>query len=71
MQRLVVNTLFQKDDGSSQPKGWIQGNTEIGPVLEVTTSYLHGKHGVEIRIWSLSEDKLNPGSEFLMDRINL
>ena len=42
--------------GSSQPKGWIQGNTKIGPVLEVTTSCLYGKHGVEIRIWSLSED---------------
>ena len=43
-------------DGSSQPKGWIQGSTKIGPVLEVTTSCLYGKHGVEIRIWSLSED---------------
>ena len=43
-------------DGSSQPKGWIQGNTKIGPVLEVTTSYLHGKHGGEIRILSLSRD---------------
>ena len=42
-----------RSDGSSQPKGWIQGNTKIGPVLEVTTSC---KHGVEIRIWSLSED---------------
>ena len=42
--------------GSSQPEGWIQGNTKIGPVPEVTTSCLHGKHGVEIRIWSLSED---------------
>ena len=42
--------------GSSHPKGWIQGNTKIGPVLEVTISCLHGKHGVEIRIWSLSED---------------
>ena len=31
-------------------------NTKIGPVLEVTTSYLHGKHGVEIRIMSLSRD---------------
>ena len=39
-----------------QPKGWIQGNTKIGPVLEVATSYLHGKYGVEIRIWSLSRD---------------
>ena len=45
-----------KIDGSSQPKGWIQGNKRIGPVLEITTSCLYGKHGVEIRIWSLSED---------------
>ena len=30
-------TLLQ-DDGSSQPRGWIQGNTRIGPVLEITTS---------------------------------
>ena len=47
---------LRRNDGSSQPKGWIQGNTKIGPVLEVTTSCLHGKHGVEIRIWSLSGD---------------
>ena len=45
-----------RSDESSQPKGWIQGNTKIGPVLEVTTSYLHGKHGIEIRIWSLRQD---------------
>ena len=45
-----------REDGSSQPRGWMQGNTKIGPVLEVTTSCLHGKHGVEIRIWSLGED---------------
>ena len=45
-----------REDEASQPKGWIQGNTKIGPVLEVTTSYLHGKHGVEIRFWSQSED---------------
>ena len=46
-----------RSDESSQPKGWIQGNTKIGPVLEITTSCLYGKHGIEIRIWSLSEDK--------------
>ena len=28
MQRLVVNTLFQEVTESSQPKGWIQGNTK-------------------------------------------
>ena len=39
-----------RDEAASQPKGWIQGNTEIGPVLVVATSYLHGKYGVEIRL---------------------
>ena len=29
-----------RDEKSTDPKGWIRGNTEIGPVLEVTTSYL-------------------------------
>ena len=37
-----------RDDGSSQPRGWIQGNSRIGPVLEVTTSYLYGKYGIEL-----------------------
>ena len=45
-----------RGDESSQPKGWIQGNTRIGPVLEITTSYLYGKHGIEVRIWSLRKD---------------
>ena len=47
---------LHRDDQSSQPKGWIQGNTRIGPVLEVTTSYMYGKHGIEIRIWSVGQD---------------
>ena len=45
-----------RDDGSSQPRGWIQGNTRIGPVLEATTSNPWVKYGIEIRIWSLSQD---------------
>ena len=45
-----------REEPTSQPKGWIQGNTEIGPVFEVVTSFLHCKHGVEIRIVSLSRD---------------
>ena len=45
-----------REDEASQPKGWIQGNTKIGPVLEVATSYLHGKNGVEVRIMSLNRD---------------
>ena len=45
-----------RDDKASQPKGWIQGNMRIGPVLEVTTSFQHFKHGIEIRIWSVNQD---------------
>ena len=45
---------LSRDDQSSQPKGWIQGNMRIGPVLEVTTSYVYGKHGIQI--WSVGQD---------------
>ena len=34
-----------RDEKSSDPKGWIRRNTQIGPVLEVTTSYLQGIYG--------------------------
>ena len=44
-----------REEEASQPKGWIHGNTKIGPVLEVATCCLHGKYGVEIRIWSLNK----------------
>ena len=77
MQRLVVNTLFQEMTDHHNRSGWIQGNTKIGPVLEVTTSCLYGKHGVEIRIWSLGEDntqswvRISHGSnKFVMDSNN-
>ena len=45
-----------KDEKSSNPKGWIRGNTKIGPVLEVITSYLQCKYGVEIRIEPVNKD---------------
>ena len=45
-----------RDEKSTDPKGWIRGNTKIGPALEVTTSYLQGKYGVEIRIESVHKD---------------
>ena len=39
-----------RDEETSEPKGWIRGNTKIGPVLEVTTCCLQGRYGVETRI---------------------
>ena len=56
--RLVVcrEYTLPRDDPASEAKGWIQGNTRIGPVLEVTTSFHYFKYGMEIRIWSVNQD---------------
>ena len=48
--------ILPRDEDTSEPKGWIRGNTKIGPVLEVTTCFLQGKDGVEIRIMSVNKD---------------
>ena len=45
-----------RDEKSTDPEGWIRRNTKIGPVLEVTTSFLQGEYGVEIRIESVHKD---------------
>ena len=47
---------FPRDEDTSEPKGWIRGNTKIGTVLEVTTCCLQGKYGVEIRIKSVNKN---------------
>ena len=73
-----MNTLFQgKMDHHNQEDG-SRETQKIGPVLEVTTSCLHGKHGVEIRIWSLSGDNIHSwvrishhgSNKFVMDSNN-
>ena len=43
-------------DVASQPQGWVQGNTRIGPILEVTTIFHCGLRGIEIRIWFVGQD---------------
>ena len=45
-----------RDEDTSEPKGWISGNTIIGPVLEVATCCLQGEYGDEIRIISMNKD---------------
>ena len=56
---------LHRDGPASQPKGWIQGNMRFGPVLEVTTSFQYGKHGIEIRIWSVGKDNSQSGQKIL------
>ena len=48
-----------RDEDASELKGSTRGNTRFGPVLEVTTSYLQGKYGVEIRIESVNKDNFH------------
>ena len=50
-----------RGEKSTDPNGWIRWNTKIGPVLEVTTSNLQGKYGVEIRIESENKDNSHSG----------
>ena len=56
VQWLVVSTLLPETIQLHNQKGWFQGNMRIGLVLEVTTSFQHGKFGIEIRIWSVGQD---------------
>ena len=65
-----------RDEKSSDRKGWIRRNTKIGPVLEVTTSYLQGKYGVEIRIESVNKGnsrswvRISHGLNMLVTNLN-
>ena len=65
-----------RDESSSEPKGWIRGNTKIGPVLEVATCCPQGKNGVEIRIESTNKDnshswvRISHGSNKLVTNLN-
>ena len=65
-----------RDEKSTDLEGWIRGNTKIGVVLEVTTSYLQGKYGVEIRIESMNKDnshswvRISHGLDKLVTNLN-
>ena len=67
-----------REESVWQPKGWIQGNTKIGPILEVATShFLHGEYGVEIWIRFLNRDNshswviiLHGSTKFVMNLNN-
>ena len=77
MQWHVVNTHFEEMKSHHNQKDGSK-NTQIGPVLEVATCYLHGKYGVEIRIESVNKDnshswvRVSHGSnKFVMNLSNI
>ena len=47
---------LSRDEKSSDPKGWIRGNTKLGPYWKLQPCCLQGKYGVEIRIESVNKD---------------
>ena len=49
-------TLLRSEE-TSRVRGWIRGNTKIGPVLDVKVYYHYGRYGVEIMIESLFRDR--------------
>ena len=59
-----------QDDPASEPKGWIQGNMRIGPVLEVTTSFKTTNMELKFESGQWVKTILNLGSEYLMERTN-
>ena len=65
-QWLVVSTLCQEMKNHLTRKVGFEGTPKIGPVLEVTTSYLQGKYGVKFELSLLTRTILTRGSEFLM-----
>ena len=68
---------FPREEEASQPKGWIQGNTKKWTRVGSYDQLSNGKHGVWIRITSLSRDnthswvRMSHGSnKFVMDLNN-
>ena len=46
-----------RSEETSRARGWIRGNTKIGPVLDVTVWFHQGRYGIEIMIESLFRDR--------------
>ena len=44
---------LHRNDELSKVKGWIRGNTKIGPALLVAVCYHQGRYGIDVMINSL------------------
>ena len=68
--------ILPRGEETSEPKGWIRGNTKIGTVLEATICCLQGKYGVDIRMMSICKDnshswvRISHGSNKLVTNLN-
>ena len=60
---------FPRSEEASQARGWIGGNTKIGPVLDVKLHFHQGRYRVDIMIESLFRDRTVSGVR-VVDVIN-
>ena len=47
---------FPRNDEASRARGWIRGNTKIGPVLDVKVYFHQGRYCIDMLIESLFRD---------------
>ena len=57
MKTLCREYTLPRSEEASRARGWIRGNTMIGPVLDVKVHFHQGRYGVDIMIESLSRDR--------------
>ena len=57
MQTFCREYTLPRDQETSRARGWIRGNTKIGPVLDVKVYRHQGRYGVEIKTESLFRDR--------------
>ena len=56
MKNLCREYTLPRSEKASRVRGWILGNTKIGPVLDVKVCVHQGRYGIEILIESLFRD---------------
>ena len=56
MKNLCRECTLPRNEKASRARGWILGNTKIGPVLDVKVCFHQGRYGIEVMIESLFRD---------------
>ena len=62
MKNLCREYTFPRSEEASRVRGWILGNTKIGPVLDVKVCLHQKRYGIEIMVESLLRDNSFLGS---------
>ena len=57
MKNLGRKCTLPRSEEASRVRGWILGNTKIGPVLDVKVCLHQKRYGIEIMIESLYQDR--------------